>query len=81
MANFGLTTCFSPFSVDGANVAYYGHSNVHYSSVRALVEYLMVMGEHPLVVMPAKYVQKSFRAGRNRYYQTLTDQELETIEW
>ncbi|KAG7346324.1 protein-only RNase P [Nitzschia inconspicua] len=67
--------------VDGANVAYYGHSNVHYSSLRAVVERLVGMGENPLVVMPSKYVQNSFRVGRNGHYQTLTERELGTLTW
>eukprot|EP00536_Pseudo-nitzschia_multiseries_P012512 jgi/Psemu1/244629/estExt_Genewise1.C_4820015 len=66
--------------VDGANVAYYGHSNVHYSSLKRVVEKLESMGERPLVVMPEKYTWKKFFV-RPRYYQKLTEKDLEVIEW
>lgn len=66
--------------VDGANVAYYGHSNVHYSSLKKVVEKLESMGERPLVVMPEKYTLKSF-ACRPNYYQKLTQKDQDVIDW
>jgi len=66
--------------VDGANVAYYGHSNVHYSSLKKVVEKLESMGERPLVVMPEKYTWKKFSV-RPKYYQKLTEKDQEVIQW
>jgi len=66
--------------VDGANVAYYGHSNVHYSSLKKVVEKLESMGERPLVVMPEKYTSKTFFV-RPRYYQKLSENDLQVINW
>jgi len=66
--------------VDGANVAYYGHSNVHYSSLKKIVEKLESMGERPLVVMPEKYTSKSF-ACRPNFYQKLTSRDQDVIDW
>jgi len=66
--------------VDGANVAYYGRSNVHYSSLKKVVEKLESMGERPLVVMPEKYTSKSW-ACRPNFYQKRTQKDEEVIEW
>ena len=66
--------------IDGANVAYYGHSNVHYSSLKKVVEKLESMGERPLVVMPEKYTSKSW-ACRPNFYQKRTQKDEEVIEW
>lgn len=65
---------------DGANVAYYGHSNVHYSSLKKVVEKLESMGERPLVVMPEKYTSKSW-ACRPNFYQKRTRKDEEVIDW
>jgi len=67
-------------SIDGANVAYYGHKDVHYSTLKKVVEKLQVMGERPLVVMPKKYTLKSF-ACKPKYYQELTQKDQEVIDW
>jgi hypothetical protein len=67
-------------SKDGANVAYYGHSNVHYSSLKKVVEKLESMGERPLVVMPEKYTLNSF-ACRPNFYQKLTQKDQDVIDW
>jgi len=64
---------------DGANVGYYGHNQIHYSSIRKVVEKLESKGERPLVVMPEKYTQSSFQA--SKFYQKLTEKDLEVIEW
>lgn len=77
-AHCHLHTCFN--SKDGANVAYYGHSNVHYSSLKKVVEKLESMGERPLVIMPEKYTLKSF-ACRPNFYQKLTQKDQEVIDW
>lgn len=61
-------------------MAYYGHSNVHYSSLKKVVEKLESMGERPLVVMPEKYTWKKFYV-RPRYYQKLTEKDVEVIDW
>ena len=63
--------------VDGANVGYYGHSRIHYSSVMIMVEKLERMGERPLVVMPEKYAQ-SWSPKSNKKSR---EKDLEVIEW
>jgi len=65
--------------IDGANVGYYGHNRIHYSSIRKVVEKLESKGERPLVVMPEKYTQSSFQA--SKFYQKLSEKDLEVIEW
>ena len=65
---------------DGANVAYYGHSNVHYSSLKIVVEELLKIGEKPLVVMPMKYTQASFHVS-GPYAQFLSKKDIAVIEW
>jgi hypothetical protein len=51
-----------PFTaiVDGPNVAYFGHGDVHYSQVELVVKALEKMNENPLVIMPEKYVAPKF---------------------
>lgn len=66
---------------DGANVAYYGHSNVHYSSLNKVVEKLLEMGERPLVVMPSKYTKASFHLHYPNKIQFLSQEDLEVLEW
>jgi len=72
-----------PFTsiVDGANVAYYGHSSVHYSSLKLVVERLEEMGETPLVVMPWKYIQPSFYVSSLKSRDILTEKDGEVIQW
>jgi hypothetical protein len=69
------------YSIDGANVAYYGHNKVHYSSLKIVVDKLLQMGENPLVVMPSKYTQPSFHTSGAYNWQSLSQQDLEVIEW
>jgi len=70
----------SPFTafVDGANVAYFGQGTVRYSQVVRVVEELEKMGEKPLVIMPRKYVNASFRVA-NGQTQKLGQKDLEAI--
>ena len=80
-----LPRCSSNNTKDGANVGYHGYSQVHYSSVKKLVEKLLSMGERPLVVMPEKYTQNAFNVGINiggrALVQKLTEKDREVIEW
>ncbi|MGK3745210.1 MAG: hypothetical protein ACI90V_012071 [Bacillariaceae sp.] len=73
-----LFPSFKTILKDGANVGYYGRSQVHYSSIQRLIEKLESMGERPLVVMPEKYTQSSFQA--SNFHQKLTEKDLEVIE-
>ena len=65
--------------VDGANVAYFGHPNVHYSQIRLVVDELNRMGETPLVIMPEKYVARKFRLSYG-YVQELSSTEYEIMQ-
>ena len=69
-----------PFTafVDGANVAYFGQGTVRYSQIVKVVEELEKMGERPLVIMPRKYVNASFRVA-NGGTQKLAARDLEAI--
>jgi hypothetical protein len=53
---------------------------VHYSSIKTVVDKLVDMGEIPLVVIPSKYIQKSFRVGRHGQYQTLSERDFAVIK-
>ena len=69
-----------PFTafVDGANVAYFGQGVVNYSQITQVVAELERMGERPLVIMPRKYVNASFRIA-NGSVQTLNSRDLEAM--
>lgn len=70
-----------PFTaiVDGANVAYFGHGNVHYSQLKCMVDTLEQKNERPLVIMPKKYVAPKFRVSYGSM-QELTPKELDIIK-
>lgn len=65
--------------IDGPNVAYFGHSMLHYSQVARMVEHLENLGERPLVIMPHKYCQKSFHVTTINDEQHLSDRERQLI--
>lgn len=65
--------------LDGPNVAYYGHSGVHYSQVLLMVKHLESLGERPLVVMPQKYCRSTFFLSSTGRRQTLTEREVQAI--
>ncbi|CAB9497638.1 expressed unknown protein [Seminavis robusta] len=69
-----------PFTafVDGANVAYFGQGTVRYSQVQKVVAELERLGENPLVIMPRKYVNSSFRRAQGAYQQ-LKPADLDVI--
>lgn len=71
-----------PFTaiVDGANVAYFGSPELHYSQVKRVVDELKLMGENPLVILPKKYTQRTFMLSHNRKLQTLRDRDYNVIE-
>jgi len=69
-------TCF----VDGPNVAYYGHGNVHYSQIHLVVRELEAMGEHPLVVMPTKYIGESFWLPSVGKTQVLSERDIAIMD-
>ena len=66
--------------VDGPNVAYFGHGNVHYSQVLEVVQELKRVGERPLVIMPQKYLGKSFWLSGLGKIQELNDQDQAIID-
>ncbi|GAX09315.1 hypothetical protein FisN_32Hh011 [Fistulifera solaris] len=66
--------------VDGPNVAYFGHGNVHYSQVWEVVQELQRLGERPLVVMPQKYLSRSFWLSGLGKVQELNDQDQAIID-
>jgi len=65
--------------VDGANVAFFGHGDVHYKQIQLVVEQLERMGEKPLVTMPQKYVNPSFWLVGLGKKQTLSESNLEVM--
>lgn len=69
-----------PFTafVDGANVAYFGQGSVQYSQLLKVVEELEKMGERPLIIMPRKYVNASFKIATGAV-QKLQPRDLEVI--
>jgi hypothetical protein len=70
-----------PFTaiVDGPNVAYYGHGDIHFSQIMGIVKTLEALGEVPLVLMPHKYVQSKFFLGSLRRVQELTQKDEEAL--
>jgi pentatricopeptide repeat protein len=70
-----------PFTaiVDGPNVAYFGHGDVHYSQVSLIVKNLEAMGENPIVLMPQKYASERFWLSSLNRSQELSDREVETM--
>lgn len=60
--------------VDGPNVAYFGHGDIHYSQIQKVVDVLEQMGESPLVIMPQKYVSDKFWLSSGRV-QELSEQD------
>jgi hypothetical protein len=62
--------------VDGPNIGYFGHGDVHYSQVKLVVEQLESMGEKVLVTMPQKYAAPSFWLPGLGYNQVLSPDEL-----
>mmetsp|Transcript_15095 Transcript_15095/g.20010 ORF Transcript_15095/g.20010 Transcript_15095/m.20010 type:complete len:327 (+) Transcript_15095:1-981(+) len=87
-ANWLDTREGKPFTaiVDGANVAYYmqnfdqGKFNFH--QLEFMVDALEKMNEHPLVILPNKYLRKHFHAntGSSNYKQTLNRREQAIID-
>lgn len=69
-----MSTC-----LDGANIAYFGHADVHYSQIDLVVNELIKMGEQPLVIMPEKYSMPRFHISTG-FLQKLTQRELEILE-
>lgn len=65
--------------IDGPNVAYYGHGDVHWSQVELVVDKLEQMGEIPLVIMPQKYVAPKFWLSSVGFTQALSEHELEIM--
>lgn len=59
-------------------MAYFGQGTVRYSQVLQVVNELEKMGERPLVIMPRKYVNPSFRLGHG-VVQELTQQSLDVV--
>ena len=59
-------------------MAYFGQGTVKYSQIVKVVEELEKMGERPLVIMPRKYVNASFRLA-NGSTQKLAHRDLEAI--
>ena len=76
---FVLRLRTSNLFIDGANVAYFGHPNVHYSQIRLVVDELEKIGETPLVIMPEKYVSQKFRLSYG-YIQELSPKEVEIMQ-
>lgn len=70
-----------PFTafIDGPNVAYYGHGDVHWKQVQLVVDKLEEMGETPLVIMPQKYVAPKFWLSSVGFTQELSVHDLATI--
>jgi pentatricopeptide repeat protein len=62
--------------IDGPNIAYYGHGDVHWSQVQLVVDKLEQMGETPLVIMPQKYVASKFWLSSVGFTQELSEHEL-----
>lgn len=65
--------------VDGPNVGYFGHGDVHYSQVQMVVDKLERLGERPLVIMPQKYVSPKFWLASLGFMQELTKEALEVM--
>jgi hypothetical protein len=70
-----------PFTaiVDGPNVAYFGHGDIHWNHVKAIVDELEQMGEHPLVIMPQKYTMEKFYLMSLGKTQQLSDKDMEVV--
>ena len=70
-----------PFTavVDGANVAYFGFPELHYSQVKLVVDELRRIGENPLVVLPKKYTYPTFMLSSTSNSQKLTDRDMGVI--
>lgn len=71
-----------PFTVviDGPNVAYYGHGDVHYSQVQAVHQALVEMGEYPLVVMPLKYASPTFWLNGLQRTQDMSEEDAQVLK-
>jgi hypothetical protein len=71
-----------PFTaiIDGPNVAYWGHGDIHYSQVYAIYEELEKMGERPLVIMPQKYAAPRFWLSSLGRVQELSAPDLEIMD-
>lgn len=71
-----------PFTavVDGANVAYFGFPDLHYSQVKLVVDELRRIGENPLVVLPKKYTYPTFMLSTTSNAQILTDRDASVIK-
>jgi pentatricopeptide repeat protein len=65
--------------VDGPNVGFYGHGSIHYSQVKAVVRELERRGERPLVIMPSKYIGKTFWLTGLGKFQSLDDKNIEAM--
>ena len=72
-----LLLIYSFFGIDGPNVGYFGHGNVHYSQVQKMVAKLEAMNERPLVIMPVKYTKSQFKASTG--LQVLKERELNVL--
>lgn len=71
----------NPFTVvvDGPNVGFYGYGEFHYSQILQVVRELESMGETPLVTMPSKYIEPSFKL-RYGPRQRLSEEDLAFVE-
>ena len=75
-----------PFTavIDGANTAYSGQNfhegKFNFYQIEFLVKALESMNEHALVIMPAKYMQKTFHVNLGGFkQQTVTEQEVSVL--
>ncbi|GKY92606.1 hypothetical protein MPSEU_000230700 [Mayamaea pseudoterrestris] len=65
--------------IDGPNVAYYGHGDIHYSQVMTVYDKLEQMGEKPLIIMPEKYTGKKFAVPMGGW-QELSQKEADIVQ-
>ena len=85
LCNFSKWLCHregDPFTaiMDGPNIAYYGHGDVHYRQIELVLEELERLGERPLVVMPQKYTAQSFWVAGLGFTQELSEKDMSIIK-
>lgn len=68
------------YLLDGANVAYYGYPELHYSQLKVVVDELKRMGEKPLVVLPKKYTYPAFMLSHSGRTQNLGNRDLDLLQ-
>jgi hypothetical protein len=72
--------------IDGANIAYFGQNfeqgKFNFHQIQFLLEALESKGEHPLVIVPNKYVMNTFysNTGPQAKRQSLTPKEIKIIQ-